>query len=617
MVKIPNEVIDRVRQAVRIEEVVGHYVELKKRGQNYVASCPFHEDRNPSFSIHTQKQIYKCFSCGRGGNVFGFLQEIESISFVQAVKRAAELAHLELDKQYFQEDPGLQIDPQKQSLYRIHEKVQEFYAYYLVHTQNGQAALDYLHDRKLKDDTIRTFGLGLAPENSELVLAYLEQEAFSKKSLLDSGIFYLDQQNRLQDRFSGRIIFPLRNRSGKPIAFSGRRYRPADDRGAKYINSPETDLFQKSKLIYNLDLAQSEIRKQNQILICEGYLDVISLYQAGFQQVVASMGTSLTRDHLAYLTKLANELIFVFDGDQAGQNATIKAFQLTTDFKETRFKAIKIPQEKDPDEFIKLKGAPAFGQLIHQAFSYYEFYKEYRKGDFNLKDAQGLSQYIESLLKILSTVQSPIERQLYVGQLAQEYDLDSDLLEEQLARIHPAQSSASSFKQSSKTRRDTQATIASSSSEVASSLPIKSQAAFQAEKVWLGQLIFYEDSWNFVNQQKQMPLMYHSFAQKAFNYLCDYYYEGHPFPLTGIVDQMEDPQVNQLLTSILWDHTPLDYQVQTMPDCLAIIYQAFKQQEIEELKVKLSKYTKEQDQELAKETILKIMTIERQLKKKN
>lgn len=617
MVKIPNEVIDRVRQAVRIEEVVGHYVELKKRGQNYVASCPFHEDRNPSFSIHTQKQIYKCFSCGRGGNVFGFLQEIESISFVQAVKRAAELAHLELDKQFFQDDPGLQIDPQKQSLYRIHEKVQEFYAYYLIHTQNGQAALDYLHDRKLTDDTIRTFGLGLAPENSELVLAYLEQEAFSQKSLLDSGIFYLDQQNRLQDRFNGRIVFPLRNRSGKPIAFSGRRYRPTDDRGGKYINSPETDLFQKSKLIYNLDLAQSEIRKQNQILICEGYLDVISLYQAGFQQAVASMGTSLTRDHLAYLTKLANELIFVFDGDQAGQNATIKAFQLTTEFKETRFKAIKIPQERDPDEFIKLKGAPAFGQLIHQAFSYYEFYKDFRKTDFNLKDAQGLSQYIESLLKILSTVQSPIERQLYVGQLAQEYDLDSDLLEEQLARIQPAQSPASSFKQSSKTRRDTQATTASSSSGIASSLPIKSQAAFQAEKVWLGQLIFHEDSWNYVNQQKQMPLMYHSFAQKAFNYLCDYYYEGHPFPLTGIVDQMEDPQVNQLLTSILWDHTPLDYQVQTMPDCLARIYQAFKHQEIEELKVKLSQYIKEQDQELAKETILKIMTIERQLKKKN
>ena len=142
----------------------------------------------------------------------------------------------------------------------------------MIHTQNGQAALDYLHDRKLTDDTIRTFGLGLAPENSELVLAYLEQEAFSQKSLLESGIFYLDQQNRLQDRFNGRIVFPLRNRSGKPIAFSGRRYRPTDDRGGKYINSPETDLFQKSKLIYNLDLAQSEIRKQNQISVSYTHL---------------------------------------------------------------------------------------------------------------------------------------------------------------------------------------------------------------------------------------------------------------------------------------------------------------------------------------------------------
>lgn len=606
--KIPNEVIDDLRQQVRIEEVVGQYVQLTKRGQNYVASCPFHEDRNPSFSIHSQKQIYKCFSCGRGGNVFGFIQEMDQVSFPEAVIKVAEFADYTLPN-LPSSGADQELAHQDRVLYQIHQKVAEFYHYYLTGTTNGQEALDYLLDRQVQAETIDTFGLGYAPDQSNLVLAYLEGEAFSQEDLIRSGIFYQSEgSSQLVDRFRGRIIFPLKSQSGKVIAFSGRIFKSNDQRSGKYVNSPETAIFHKGGLLYNLDLARSAIRKTNQALVCEGYMDVIALYQAGFENVVATMGTSLTQAHLAYLTKLAGEVVWVFDGDEPGREASNRAFDLARQFPRTQFKSIAVPQQKDPDEWLRTKGAASFRQLLDQAQTLFNFKKDYLKSHYRLEDPKQKSEYIDQLLLLLNQKGSPIENQLYLAELAKEFDLEEALLKERLVRL-------SDQAPSRLPARSDQPVVAPSPAQV-TGLPIRSHKAYQSEKLWLGQLMFQADAWQYIQSLQELPVLYHEFSQAAFSQLADYYYQGHALPLTGIVGNIADTQVNQVLTTVMWDYQPMAYDVQIMQDCQQMIRQAFSEQEIKELKERLKKEMAQQNQDQVQDLIQRIMNLERQLKVK-
>ena len=606
--KIPNEVIDDLRQQVRIEEVVGQYVQLIKRGQNYVASCPFHEDRNPSFSIHSQKQIYKCFSCGRGGNVFGFIQEIDQVSFPEAVMKVAEFADYALPN-LPSSGADQELAHQDRVLYQIHQKVAEFYHYYLTGTTNGQEALDYLLDRQVQTETIDTFGLGYAPDQSNLVLAYLEGEAFSQEDLIRSGIFYQSEgSSQLVDRFRGRIIFPLKSQSGKVIAFSGRIFKSNDQRSGKYVNSPETAIFHKGGLLYNLDLARSAIRKTNQALVCEGYMDVIALYQAGFENVVATMGTSLTQAHLAYLTKLAGEVVWVFDGDEPGREASNRAFDLARQFPRTHFKSIAVPQQKDPDEWLRTKGAASFRQLLDQAQTLFNFKKDYLKSQYRLEDPKQKSEYIDQLLLLLNQKGSPIENQLYLAELAKEFDLEEALLKERLVRL-------SDQAPSRMPARSDQPVVVPSPAQV-TGLPIRSHKAYQSEKLWLGQLMFQADAWQYIQSLQELPVLYHEFSQAAFSQLADYYYQGHALPLTGIVGNIADTQVNQVLTTVMWDYQPMAYDVQIMQDCQQMIRQAFSEQEIKELKERLKKEMAQQNQDQVQDLIQRIMNLERQLKVK-
>ena len=611
MNRIPNEIIDEIRSKVNIVDVISQYVNLNKRGQGYTASCPFHEDRNPSFSIHTGKQIYKCFSCGRGGNVFSFIQEIEGISFIESVKKVAEFANIPIDSQYFNQSYESHLNPKQKTLYLIHEKVAEFYHYYLTATKNGQQAYDYLRNRRLSEKTIKEFGLGLAPANSKLLLSFLESESFSQDDLLTSGVFYLDEkQELLVDRFRDRLIFPLRSSTGSVLAFSGRVYLEEDQRKAKYVNSPETEIFHKSRLLYNIDLARPHIRKHNQALVCEGFMDVIALHDAGYHHAVATMGTSLTKNHLDYLTKLSNEIIFVFDGDQAGQKATESAFRLAEPFQHTQFKSITIPQSMDPDEWIAFKGEESFQQLINQAIPAYTFRKHYIKQQYNIKDKQELANYIEELLSLISKIQSSIEQELYVTELSKEYQIDEQILKEQLARIKARE------KSSSKPQSLSNDSPVEQSFPDQNSLSITSQKAYQSEKLWLGQLIFYPQAWHYLEKMQEMPILYHQFAQKAFMELFEYYYAGNQLPLTGIVGSIKDTQLNSYLSGLMWEFEDLGYDDQIMDDCLSAINEAFIMEEISELKKQVKTFILNHDQEKIAMIVNKIIVLERQLKLK-
>lgn len=613
MQTIPEEVIQEIRQKIDIVDVINQYVQLTKRGNSYTASCPFHEDRNPSFSVQSQKQIYKCFSCGRGGNVFGFLQEIEGITFPQAVKKAAEMANVSVDAYFDSNDSLTGQSKGEQILYSIHEKVSEFYHYYLNNTVNGEAALQYLLKRNLTQQTIDDFAIGFAPDNSQILWQFLKKEHFTDDELINSGIFYLSENSQqLIDRFHGRLMFPLRNMQGKVVGFSGRLMsEDTSKRSPKYLNSPETIIFQKNQLLFNLDRARLPIRQSNQVLICEGFMDVIALTQANFENTVATMGTSLTESHLKQVTKLAKEVVFVFDGDDAGQKAIARAFELSVAFPNNTFKSLIIPQKMDPDEWIQQHGSESFQKLIVQALSPFEFQMNYLKKSYDLSNQQELAWYIEALIKLIANIQSPIEQQLRLNNLIQEFNLSESLVKEQLAQanyINKKQKANQSSEQMQIVQQEApQQTI--------SAFNIKSERAFQAEKTLLACLIYYQEAWSYVEKMNDELIFFHEQSQQLYFELQHFYYDlGYPIPLTDVVSQITSPEMNHFLTTIIWEKDPMAYSDQIINDCLKVMNEEFVNLEIKELSQQMVVYRKEQKNNEANALAIKILQLTRQLK---
>ncbi|XJS11603.1 DNA primase [Aerococcaceae bacterium WGS1372] len=617
---IPEEVINEVKANIDIVELISQYVSLNKRGTNFIASCPFHEDRNPSFSVSQSKQIYKCFSCGRGGNVFGFLQEIEGISFPEAVSKAAEFANITIDSQYINTDH--QHSKQENILYDIHNKVGDFYHYYLLNTKNGEEAFQYLSNREISKDNMLEFQLGLSPSNSKLVIEYLLKEGYSSESLLKSGIFYQNDQGDFIDRFRERIIIPLRNARGQIVAFSGRVFGENSDNTAKYLNSPETSIFKKGNMLFNLDKARLPIRNKNQVLVAEGFMDVISLSVAGFENAVASMGTSLTTDHLNQLAKMTNSIVLAFDGDSAGQKATSRAFEQAVHVnKNIDIKALQIPNQLDPDDWIKQKGKESFQQLINQSISQFEFNRDFYKNDYNLNNEYELAQYIEKIIELISQIKSPIEQQLRIQDLVQEYNLSESLISEQVNRQRNLERHQYSTQSTSNNQNDEYLFIAddwtnglANQGNYNDSITIISKRAYNSEKQIIFNLIYYDEAWKYLESLDNIPVFFHDYASKAYFALERYYYEGNSLPLTGIINVIDDTQVNGFLTSLMWEQEIFEFSTQVLKDCFNVIDQEFIQQEINELRKKVIQYRKQQDYSKLNEVMIRIMNLTRQIK---
>lgn len=610
---IPEEVINEVKDEVNIVELIGQYVQLTKRGTNYMASCPFHEDKNPSFSVSEPKQIFKCFSCGRGGNAFSFLQEMEGISFTEAVGKAAEFANVTIDEQFLQSKPS-----QKQEygyLYDIHEKVRDFYHYYLMSTNNGEEAYNYLLERDITKETLELFQIGLAPKNSMALLQYLQKEEYTNEQLIESGIFYMTESGDLVDRFHERIIIPLLNSRGEVVGFSGRVYKSDSDSHAKYLNSPETNIFKKGKLLYNLDKARLPIRQSNSVLVAEGYMDVISLHQAGYENVVASMGTSLSQDHLNQLSKMASTIIFAFDGDEAGQKATSRAFQIAQNIQNSEIKAIKIPNKLDPDEWIKQNGQESFQQLINQSISQFEFNRKFFKNDYNLNDEYELAQYIEKVIELISSIKSPIEQQLRIQDLVKEYNLSEAIVLEQVNRQRDNRSK--SYTEADNYNIDMANDVPYETiihPVETPALQIKSKRAYNSEKQIIFLLIYFDEAWAYMEELGTPPIFFHDFASKAFFALDRYYYEGNRLPLTGIIDRIDDTQVSHFLTSLMWEQEIFEFSKKILDDCFNVLKQEFIIQEINELRDKLTLFQQQQNHSEINQTLTRIMNLTRQIK---
>lgn len=427
---IPEDVIDEVRTSVDIVDVVSRHVQLKKAGKNLFGICPFHDEKTPSFSVSEDKQIFHCFSCGRGGNVFKFLMDLEHVSFPDAVREVAEFGHVELDKAYISNHKAQYTDTQS-GLIDMYERAQQLYSHILKNTEMGHDALQYLTERGITTEDIDTFGLGFAPDD-QILQSYFNEQDGQYDQLRTSGLFIERQSGDLADRFTNRIMFPIRDSNGRVIAFSGRLVEKVEGQ-PKYLNSPETPIFNKGTVLYNLDLARSTILQEHRAILFEGFMDVIAARRAGVMNAIASMGTSLTNQQVNMLERISNQITICYDGDSAGQNAIARAIGLIETNSKIKISVIFIPNQQDPDEYVKNHGKDEFINLMSQTGeSSTSFLLKFDRTGLNLDNETDLLEYLQKALGRLANLGSNVEQDLYLNQLSDEFKIDKDDLRMQM-----------------------------------------------------------------------------------------------------------------------------------------------------------------------------------------
>ena len=411
--RIPEQFINEVRNSVDIVDVISQYVSLEKKGKDYLGLCPFHQEKTPSFTVNEGKQFFKCFGCGKGGNVFKFLMYQDHLTFPESVKKVAELAHLQMPEGY-----GDEVKPLS-PLKKMYQQATEFYQHILLTTKVGERALEYARKRELTNDLIEHFKVGYAPDNETILLTYLHQEGYTDTELKESGLFVESQDGQLFDRFRDRLMFPLGDESGYTVGFSGRRISN-DKTIAKYMNSPETKIFNKSKLLFHFAEAKRAARTEKHLILYEGYMDVIAAYKAGIQSGVASMGTSLTTEQVYMLRRITPNILVNYDGDPPGIHAAERATKLFGQVQGFNLGIIVLPENLDPDEYVKKYGADKYRTEVAGALSSTDFLLERLANQYNLHNDREKLAYITASVQMIAGLNDPIASDLYLDKLARQ-----------------------------------------------------------------------------------------------------------------------------------------------------------------------------------------------------
>lgn len=373
MAVIPPALLEQIRAASDIVEVIGSYIPLKRAGANFTALCPFHKEKSPSFNVSPTRQGFHCFGCHKGGDVFKFVQEYENLSFVEAVRRLAERAKIPLDT--FDGPGAATTRGMKEALFDLHEQITKRWQQALANDAAGQIGRDYIAKRQISPEAVQLFRIGYSPDKWDDTVNFAKSKGFTEEVLEQSGlVIKRDEGGGYYDRFRGRLMFPICDEQGRVIGFSG-RVLSGDEKTAKYVNSPETLLFHKSKIFFGLDKSKRAILDAGYAIICEGQVDMIQCFMAGVKNIVAPQGTAFTADHARILKRYVNDIVLCFDSDNAGQNAAVRALDHLLGA-ELAIRVAVVPAPHDPDSFIRENGADAYRQLIEKAPSFFDFYLE-------------------------------------------------------------------------------------------------------------------------------------------------------------------------------------------------------------------------------------------------
>ena len=411
----PEELIEEVRTRNDIVEVISGYVRLQKKGSNYFGLCPFHNEKSPSFSVSPGKQMYYCFGCGAGGNVITFLMEYENQTFPEAVRTLAQRAGIALPEADDSKE-ARQADSRRAKLLEINKEAAKYF-YYQLRTERGSVGMEYLRKRELSDETMNHFGLGYANKYSNDLIQYLKSKGYSEDLIRDAGLCNVDEKHGMYDKFWNRVMFPIQDINHRVIGFGG---RVMGDVKPKYLNSPETEIFYKSRNLYGLNFARTS-RKGN-VILCEGYMDVIAMHQAGFTQAVASLGTAFTSGQASLLRRYANEILLSYDSDGAGVNAALRAIGILKEAGMTG-RVINLEPYKDPDEFIKALGGEEFQKRLDHAENSFFFELRQLQKNYDLSDPEQKTAFHREIARKLCTFSEEVERENYIEAVAQKYHI--------------------------------------------------------------------------------------------------------------------------------------------------------------------------------------------------
>nr|WP_315103100.1 DNA primase [uncultured Catonella sp.] len=433
-----EEIVDEVREKNDVVDVISPYVRLTKRGANYVGLCPFHGEKTPSFSVNPGKQIFHCFGCGVGGNSISFVMKYENLTFTEAVKQLADRVGMKLPDEHDDPESGKRNDLRTR-LFEIYKEAAKFY-YFQLRGDYGNFSMNYLKDRGLTDKTINDFGLGYSLKSSNALYNYLKSKGYSDELMIKAELVTFKEGKGIFDMFWNRVIFPIMDQNNKVIAFGGRVLGAGEP---KYLNSRETDIFNKRRNLYGLNFAKHS--RQSFVLLCEGYMDVIALYQAGFSNAVASLGTALTEGQARLIARYVKEVVITYDSDEAGVKAAIRAIPILKSAG-IKTKILNLAPFKDPDELIKSAGRKEFEERIKKAENSFSFELYNIEKNFNLSEPEGKTEFLKKVADRLTEFEEEIERENYIAAVAEKYFISKESLTKFVNKIGGAKEISETYK---------------------------------------------------------------------------------------------------------------------------------------------------------------------------
>ena len=591
MARYSNEIIEEVRQANDIVDIISQYVHLKRSGRNYFGLCPFHNEKSPSFAVSPDKQIFHCFGCHAGGNVYSFLTKLEGISFVEAVQMLAERANISLPT--LENNADSAREELKAKVFKVNEFAAEYYHQHL-YQPDAKLAQEYVKKRKLSNDTLKAFKIGLSGKFNELYNE-LKKQGFGEKEILESGLVNKNEKGQYIDRYRNRLMFPICDPRGKVIAFGG---RVLDDSKPKYINSNENIVYSKGRNLFGLNVAKKGDLKR--ILIVEGYMDVISLHQRGITNVVAPLGTALTEQQGWLLRKNAEQIILSFDSDEAGLKAKIRALEILQNMG-CDIRVLQIEGAKDPDEYILKYGNARFLNLVEKALSVLEFKIKILKQNLDLDNVNDKIKFLNEIAKLISKVSNTMEREIYIEKIAKEYDISKEAIYAEVNKLMYANNQGEKILEKKKPvvvnrkqeQKEISPTITRRENTILSILLTGEQGFYEIIK----QNIKPEDFQYELNQEIAKKL-YEEFEKGNSN-------------INGMIDMLGEQEQNHI-TSIM----AYDYEIEDMEKAIDDIMQSCEKEKLNEKKFQiLEMLDQDLDQEKKKELEKELSGIIMQLAK--
>ncbi|MFI5253524.1 MAG: DNA primase [Bacteroidota bacterium] len=552
--RIPPEKIDEVRLSSDIVTIIGGFVALKKRGKNFLGLCPFHQEKTPSFTVSAEKQMYHCFGCGKGGNVFTFLMETEKISFIEAVKTLAEKAGILLPT--YQSEQGDKPNLQEE-LYNVCRQAGLMFHQNLYETVEGKLALEYFKHRGFSDETIKTFGLGYSMNGWDTLVRTMEAQQIPMERLEQAGLARKRDDGSYYDYFRGRAMFPIFSRTGRAVGFGARKILEDDMIAGKYINSPETPIYSKSRSLYGLFQSKEAIRDAEYAILVEGYADLISMYQAGIQNIVASSGTALTKEQIKLVGDYAKKIVVTYDADSAGSKAALRGVDLIIE-EGLEVRVAELPEGHDPDSYVREKGAKTFQSLIDSSISFIDYVAETYEHQGKLETPEGQAETVRALVQIIAKINDELKRDFYIKQIADKYKITEPTLHREMKK-NLSQSGLKGYSQTTHSSPDRQIVPVAINHTAGVPSEIPSGERDLIHSMFDGGLEVVRMAYDLVNPIEFTHPQSRQMAEILFHQLM----EGIPIDPSSLINQIEDEKLRNAIAAIVFSRYQLSRQTDT------------------------------------------------------